>query len=322
MTAAATAATATAAATAHAHDGRPLYDWFAATADKDGTATALEIGADRYTYAQLRDLAAHLASRLVTACDDRVPRRVGVLASRNLLAYAGYLAVQRLGCSAVPLNPAFPTPRIAMIARAASLTVIIADGGLRQTTDLASDGADRAAGTGGPDGDDATHEPDAADGPDAPQRPDVTAPGEPWTGQVLRVTADDLSAVLSAPPTQGPGPHDSPAPPPVRHPSPNDEAYVLFTSGSTGVPKGVRIKHGNVSSHLRFTIPRYGLGPDCRAADCFELAFDPAVSNMFATWGAGAPRWWFPPAAKSSARHASWRVNASRTGSACPRWPP
>ncbi|WP_320783643.1 amino acid adenylation domain-containing protein [Streptomyces sp. CRN 30] len=111
--------------------GRPpedLYAWFARSADELGdTAVALEIGADRYTYAGLRDLAERIAARLAAAGAGVPPRRIGLLASRSVLAYAGYLAILRAGATVVPLNPEHPAGRTADIVRAAGLDLVLAD---------------------------------------------------------------------------------------------------------------------------------------------------------------------------------------------------
>jgi amino acid adenylation domain-containing protein len=69
---------------------------------------------------------------------------------------------------------------------------------------------------------------------------------------------------------------------------PDALAYVLFTSGSTGWPKGVPIAHRCVSAYLRHVIHRYALGPGCRLSQTFDLTFDPSVFDMFAAWGSGA----------------------------------
>ncbi|PNG63351.1 AMP-binding protein, partial [Vibrio vulnificus] len=41
-------------------------------------------------------------------------------------------------------------------------------------------------------------------------------------------------------------------------------AYVISTSGSTGLPKGVAVSHGPLVSHIRATGERYETSP----ADC------------------------------------------------------
>ncbi|MEV4656455.1 AMP-binding protein [Micromonospora sp. NPDC049301] len=65
-------------------------------------------------------------------------------------------------------------------------------------------------------------------------------------------------------------------------------AYILFTSGSTGVPKGVPIEHRNVLPYIDFCIDRYDVGPGSRLSQTFDLTFDPSVFDLFVAWGGGA----------------------------------
>ncbi|APU13119.1 MULTISPECIES: AMP-binding protein [Actinoalloteichus] len=69
---------------------------------------------------------------------------------------------------------------------------------------------------------------------------------------------------------------------------PEDIAYILFTSGSTGVPKGVPIRHRNLDAFVRYQLDRYGIGPGCRMSQTFGLTFDPSVFVMAVAWGSGA----------------------------------
>ncbi|WP_246234262.1 amino acid adenylation domain-containing protein [Streptomyces boluensis] len=105
---------------------RTLYEWFAGSVDAHGDALALEVGQERLTYGQLGELSDRIAAGLLAA-HGTVPRRVGLLAERSVLGYAGYLAVQRLGGTVVPLNPSFPAARNTAIVRAGALDVVLAE---------------------------------------------------------------------------------------------------------------------------------------------------------------------------------------------------
>ncbi len=107
---------------------RLLYDWFGDSVGPHAERTALEVGSDVLSYAELARLAAVLAGRLLAATGTgEPPRRVGLLTSRSVTGYAGYLAVLRLGATPVPLNPAFPVARNRAIGQAAQLDLVVRD---------------------------------------------------------------------------------------------------------------------------------------------------------------------------------------------------
>ena len=68
----------------------------------------------------------------------------------------------------------------------------------------------------------------------------------------------------------------------------SDTAYIIFTSGTTGVPKGVMITLGSARQYVTMITRQLGLLASDRALETCELSFDFSVHNMFSTWEAGA----------------------------------
>ncbi|MEX2974413.1 amino acid adenylation domain-containing protein, partial [Streptomyces sp. C184] len=64
---------------------------------------------------------------------------------------------------------------------------------------------------------------------------------------------------------------------------PENVAYLMYTSGSTGAPKGVAITHRNLVALFAGTEPRCRFGPDDVWSWCHSQAFD---VSMWEVWGA------------------------------------
>jgi amino acid adenylation domain-containing protein len=69
---------------------------------------------------------------------------------------------------------------------------------------------------------------------------------------------------------------------------PQNPAYLLFTSGTTGKPKGVPVSNGNLSGYLDFMLNTYHFFADDRFTQNFDLTFDLSVHDIFLAWSSGA----------------------------------
>ncbi|MEU6669816.1 amino acid adenylation domain-containing protein [Streptomyces sp. NPDC046727] len=210
---------------------------------------ALVVGGRILSYGECDDIARRWAARLVDAAGRRVVR-VGVFGHRSRTSYLGVLAALRAGAGFVPLNPRFPVRRTRDMMERAELDAIIAD--------------DAAA----------EQLPELLAGLARP--PAVLLPGSarPELPGVRLMSGTDLAAAapLADPVTAGP----------------DDLAYLLFTSGSTGAPKGVPITHGNARAFLDHNQQRYGIEPADRFSQTFEQTFDLSVFDLFMAWEHGA----------------------------------
>ena len=65
-------------------------------------------------------------------------------------------------------------------------------------------------------------------------------------------------------------------------------AYILFTSGSTGVPKGVVQNHRNVLHHVTTYARRLNIGPNDRLSIISSFCFDAAIMDIFGALLSGA----------------------------------
>jgi amino acid adenylation domain-containing protein/non-ribosomal peptide synthase protein (TIGR01720 family) len=70
--------------------------------------------------------------------------------------------------------------------------------------------------------------------------------------------------------------------------TPENLAYVIHTSGSTGLPKGVMVRHRSATVLTQVMEPVYGIGPGDRTLGFCSISFDVSVEEIFTTLGTGA----------------------------------
>jgi amino acid adenylation domain-containing protein len=230
-----------------------VHDLLGASAERFPTRPAVVDGERAVTYADLEATANRLA-RLLNAHGVRPGDRVGLYLEKSLEALVGIYGILKAGGTYVPLDPGAPPPRLGSIARDAGLRCLI----------TAKDKAD-------------SWEPLLAEG----------APVE--TLVVLDAVDGEVTAPEAAHAVTSSGleEHESSAPPDVRR-SGSDLAYILYTSGSTGVPKGVMLSHSNALAFVDWATAEFDVTEEDRLSSHAPLHFDLSVFDLFAAASAGA----------------------------------
>jgi len=231
---------------------RLLQERFHDRAQSRPEALAVAGTQERLSYGEL-EAAANRLARLLAHLGCRRGDRIALLAPKSPRSIVGLLAALKAGAAYVPLDPAGPPERLARMLETADCSFILAGSAaaamLRDT--LACATLARRPQVGWLDSG------------------DLSAPGEPRDFGARDAESFEAS------------------PPPLLSDA-DDLAQLLFTSGSTGLPKGVMIAQRSVLAFLDWAQPHFGIGDTDRLSQHAPLHFDLSGFDIFGALTAGA----------------------------------
>jgi amino acid adenylation domain-containing protein len=234
-----------------------LQEWTTPQAEKRPEAIALVSAGEQVTYGELEALTNRLARMLKETGAERGDR-IAFLMPKSPAAVAAMLGALKADCTYVPLDPAGPASRLEKILDACESRLILAAGPVAPLLDelLRARRAPISVGW---------MEEKKADGENLP----------------AIFTLADLAALSGRRPE-------------YRN-NGRDAAHILFTSGSTGVPKGVVITHSNVIRFVEWANDYFGLDAADRISGHTPLHFDLSGYDIYGSIAAGARLHLVPP---------------------------
>lgn len=238
---------------------RSLIDGFLESVERFPERAALVVDDKLLSYSDMYHCAGRIASAILR-CEQNNSPLAAVWAHRSLAAYAGILGTLLAGKGYVPLNPKLPLERTCrMLSLSGCSILIVGKECLSQLPNLLA----------------------------SMDRPLTVILSEAFELEDSQTKSHRHSFIRA---DQLSGSDFSS----LNENNSGSLAYLLFTSGSTGEPKGVPITQGNVCSYVDYICRRYEVNEHDRFSQQFDLTFDLSVHDMFVCWERGASLYCVP----------------------------